>query len=214
MRARFAIALMCLGLPLIAGCNLSFLRVEKSAEAGAARPVSGKPAATSDPAARATYDQALALMDGGYWDAAEKVLLTMTTRYPELAGPNVNLGIVYMRQNRSEDAEQVLKKAVALNPDSAPAHNQLGILYRRAGRFDEARTAYEKALAAQPGYDHVHRNLGILYDLYLGQPRQALQHYERCQTLPACRDKQVDLWIVELKRRLGNGSGNAQASVR
>lgn len=148
------------------------------------------------------YGRALKLMRKKRYTQAEPLLQDIIRRAPGLAGPHTNLGIIYARTERAEQAEQAFLKAIELKPDSAPAYNQLGILYREAGRFKEARDAYEKALAIDPGYAYAHLNLGITLDLYLQQPRLALQHYEDYQRLQKKEDKQVRLWIIDLRRRL------------
>ena len=152
--------------------------------------------------ARNRYQSALALMQAGKDDEAEAVLLALTRDFPDLAGPYVNLGILYGRAGHAEKAEQALRKALALRPDNAAAHNELGILYREQGRFEEARAAYQAALKADPKYAYAHLNLGILLDIYLQRPAEALPHYEAYQALQPRPDKTVALWIVDLKRRL------------
>ena len=153
-------------------------------------------------AARQRYQEALALMHGGQTKQAEAILLAMTRDYPRLAGPYVNLGIIYQRSGRAEAAEQALRKAIELRPSHAAAYNELGILYRESGRFDEAAEAYRQALKADPDYADAHLNLGILLDIYLQRPAEALAHYEAYQKLQAKEDKTVKLWIIDLKRRL------------
>ncbi len=169
---------------------------ETASREGAAAP----PPVTSD--VKKDYGRALKLMKKERYAQAEPLLQGITRRAPHLAGPYTNLGIIYANTDRAEQAEEAFLKAIELKPDSAPAYNQLGILYREAGRFQEARDAYEKALAIDPGYAYAHLNLGITFDLYLQQPRLALQHYEDYQRLQKREDKQVRLWIIDLKRRL------------
>ena len=74
--------------------------------------------------------------------------------------------------------------------------------HRAGGRFAEARADYEQALKLDPLFADVHLNLAILLDLYLGLPQAALQHYERYQEIVGGEDKQVKLWITDLKQRL------------
>ncbi|UCE89659.1 MAG: tetratricopeptide repeat protein, partial [Pseudomonadota bacterium] len=88
-----------------------------------------------------------------------------------------------------------------LNPDNAAAYNHLGIVHRQRGDFKKAQDAYRQALKIEPDYALAHRNLGILYDLYMGDLSRALKHYERYQALTGGDDRQVDKWIVDLKRR-------------
>ncbi len=153
-------------------------------------------------AAKQRYQEALALMDAGLLEQAQVILEEMTRDYPRLAGPHVNLGIIHRRSDRPVRAEQALRKAIELRGDNPAAYNELGILYRELGRFEEAEAAYREALKIDPRYGLAHLNLGILLDIYLQRPKEALTHYETYQGLQEKPDKEVALWIVDLKRRL------------
>lgn len=152
--------------------------------------------------AKTRYQQALALMNEDRLAEAEEILAAMTRDFPRLAGPYVNLGIIYGRSDRPQEAERALRKALELRPDNAAAYNELGILYRSLGRFADAEAAYRKALAVDSSYALAHLNLGILLDIYLQRPAAALPHYETYQQLLPKADKEVALWIIDLKRRL------------
>jgi len=149
------------------------------------------------------YARALKLMKKERYDQAETLLLDISVKAPDLAGPYTNLGIIYARTDRGPEAEKAFLRAIEIKPDNPPTYNQLGILYRESGRFKEAQAAYEKALAINPDYAYAHLNLGITLELYLQLPQQALTHYETYQQLQKKEDKQVKLWIIDLKRRLG-----------
>ena len=151
--------------------------------------------------AERAYEHALAVMKAGQGSKAEALLLAFAREYPQLAGPYVNLGIIYYGSGRLEQAEQALRHALQLNPARADAYNQLGIVLRYRGRFEEARAAYEQALKVDANYGYAYLNLGILYDLYLFAPDKALIQYQRYQELHAGDDQQVDKWIIDLKRR-------------
>ena len=112
-------------------------------------------------------------------------------------------------------AEEALRAAVGRNDGNAPAFNQLGILYRRLGRFAEAETAYRRALEVDPGYAIAHLNLGVLCDLYLQQPRCALDAYERYLALASPPDARVSGWVKDLRMRLGaQAGGNDERGAR
>ena len=153
-------------------------------------------------AARADYERALAVLKvAGREREAEQALLTLGRAYPNLSGPQANLGILYFRLGKFEEAEQALTQAIKLNPKHPAYYNQLGIVYRARGRFDDARKAYEKALQVDTNYKKAHLNIGILYDLYLNDLAKALFHYQRYQQLNTPEDKQVAKWIVDLNQR-------------
>ena len=154
-----------------------------------------------DPAAQQSFARALSAMKLGQYQDAERVLLALTHSHPELSGPYANLGIVYFRLGKMPEATEALRTAIGINPGHAAYYNQLGIVYRQSGQLDKARESYHKALQTDPGYPNTHLNLGILYDLYLQDASNALQHYERYQSLLPAADGQVGKWIVDLKQR-------------
>lgn len=156
------------------------------------------------------YEDALALMQSGDYPAAIAALQTFIKKQPGLAGPWLNLGIAYELNNESDSALEALTTAIELNPNSAVAYQQLGILYRGRGEFDAALDSYDRALQLDPGYALAHRNIGILYDLYLQQPGLALGHYRKYVELTGDTDSDVNAWVADLERRLGD----AQARIK
>jgi Flp pilus assembly protein TadD len=152
--------------------------------------------------ARAQFEYGLDLLRDKHYAEAATALQAMTQTYPDLSGPHLNLGIAYLRMERYAEAEQAIRKALEIIPENAEGYNLLGLAQREAGRFVEAREAYEQALKLDPLFADVHLNLAILLDLYLGQSQAALEHYERYQEIAAPEDKQVKLWITDLKQRL------------
>jgi tetratricopeptide (TPR) repeat protein len=201
-----ALALLaaCLGAPLRA--SPAPARVETTGTAGA--PGTGAGNATPVEAIpvpeRATqqYAQALQLMKSGRNTDAELEFKELVIGYPQLMGPQLNLGLLYMRDSRLPEAEAAFRAALEHNPGSAVAGNELGIVERRLGKFAEAEAAYQRTIAAEPNYAPAHLNLGVLYDLYLAQPQKALSEFERYIEI-AGENKQVAGWVVELRKRVG-----------
>lgn len=158
-------------------------------------------AAEEEALLRQEYEQPLTSMRQGNYPLAIKEFTAFAEKHPDLAGPYANLGILYHKMNRLEEAQKALSKAVALNPENAVAQNRLGMVYRELGRFDEALAAYNRAIAADEKYADPYLNLGILYDLYLFDGKKALDFYSQYQKMTGEKDAQVSLWITELKQR-------------
>ena len=154
--------------------------------------------------ARTQFEQAKVAMQSEEWALAEQILTQMTVDFPELSGVYVNLGNVYLHQERWEQAEDAYKFALEKNSLNNDAYNQYGILLRNLGRFDEAEQQYLKALEVWPHNPHAHQNLAILYDLYMGKFELALNHYEMAQKVLNEPSQQIEGWIIDLKRRMAD----------
>jgi tetratricopeptide (TPR) repeat protein len=142
------------------------------------------------------------MMKAGRTSDAELEFKQLALAYPEYAGPEVNLGLLYARTARYGDAEAAFNAALKRNPDDAVATDELGIVERKLGKFAEAEAAYQRTIAIQPNYAPAYFNLGVLYDLYLGEPQKALEQFEHYLTL-AGDNKQVAGWVIELRKRVG-----------
>jgi Flp pilus assembly protein TadD len=148
------------------------------------------------------FSRAVDDVAAGRYTEAEPTLVRLTSSEPELSGPHANLGLVYLKTQRIEDARKELERAVSLNPNNPALLNYLGIAERSAGNFDKARDAYNKALELDPNFAPAHANLGILLDLYLGDPSAALPHYQTYADLTAGKDRDAAVWIAEIQKRV------------
>ena len=171
--------------------------------AAIAMPAAALPVPTTpvpEQAARA-FAQALQHMQAGEAGEAEAEFRQLAVDHPQFDGPQLNLGLLYLRDSRLTDAETAFRQAQDLAPANPVAGNELGIVERKLGKFAAAEEAYRRALSVGPDFAPAHLNLGILYDLYLDQPQQALEQYERYIAL-AGENKQVAGWVVELRKRV------------
>ncbi|WP_303906221.1 tetratricopeptide repeat protein [Thiohalomonas denitrificans] len=153
--------------------------------------------------ARADFKAAMAFLKADQYEKGIPLLESVVERAPEAIAPNVNLAIAYARVDKPELAEKRLQHALEVNPIHPVANNEYGMLLRREGRFPEAKGFYRKALQAYPDFQPARKNLGILCDLYMNDPECALENYEAyAEAVPG--DEDVQLWIVDLQRRVGN----------
>lgn len=149
------------------------------------------------------FEMAVSFLQEDRFEEALALLRHITAEQPELAGPWINLGQVYVALDAPEEARQAFESAVAANPYNCTAHNELGLLSRQNGDFEAAERHYLSCLERVPGNDAAHLNLGILYELYLGRLPEALASYRQYQALQSEEDRRVKGWVMDLERRLG-----------
>jgi tetratricopeptide (TPR) repeat protein len=158
-------------------------------------------------AAAAAYERAVAAMRAENWLEAELELEQLVLEHPEYPGPHVNLALVYLEDGRRDDARKEIELALGVDPGHAAANTQLGILLREDGEFAAAEAAYRRALATSPDHALAHYNLGVLLDIYLRRTAEALEQYEAYQATLPQPNETVARWIIDLRRRVGNGEG-------
>ncbi len=78
---------------------------------------------------------------------------------PDDAEAHNNMGGVYQRMGRFEDAIAEHTKALRLNPQLVEARYNIGLCNQSLNRLDEARVQYTEAIRAQPDYAMAHYNL-------------------------------------------------------
>lgn len=169
------------------------------------------PAAPHGPstAVKKQFAKAVEAMKDGKDDAAIDLFNDIASQDRQLASPHTNLGILYYRQGRLDQAEAAFKEALKRDDKDYVAANYLGMLYRTQGRFGEAKAAYLQALAAKPDYALAHLNMAILYDLYTGELEQALDHYRQYRQDGGADDPQLAGWLADLEQRIKEKGGRA-----
>ena len=150
------------------------------------------------------FEHSKLAIEQGEWLDAKTQLHSLVQDYPELSGPYLNLALVYLHLDDREQADHWFKQSIDRNNNNLLAYNQYGIFLREQGRFEQAESIYLQALAIWEPHADTHRNIGILYDLYLGDKKNALQHFYRYQALQDSKDKVVAGWIIDLERQLSS----------
>ncbi|WP_308366188.1 MULTISPECIES: tetratricopeptide repeat protein [unclassified Microbulbifer] len=149
------------------------------------------------------FERSLEYLQEEKYAAAIELLQAVIEREQRLPAPYINLGIAYYKSGDEKHAEEAFLKALELDPQHPVATNELAVLYRKQGRFAEAKKAYTNALAENPDYLPLIKNLGILCDLYLQDLQCAMAQFQQyLQHEPD--DKDVSIWMADIKRRAGN----------
>lgn len=97
----------------------------------------------------------------GDTDAALKHLKQAEKAEPRMPGLHVQIGNVYLRRQRWQDAERAFKKALDIDPDSAEARDGLGVAYRWQKRPAEAVHEHMQSIALLHYRPQTHIHLGL-----------------------------------------------------
>ena len=96
---------------------------------------------------------------------------------PGAAGALVNLGTIYYRQRKYEDAERQYLDAIRVDASYPLAHYNLGNLYDEQGDLTRAEQHYNVALELNPNYADAHFNLALLAERR-GDFLKAVRHWK------------------------------------
>jgi tetratricopeptide (TPR) repeat protein len=113
----------------------------------------------------------------GMYANVETLWQTTLRRNPNCWLALNNLGNIFYRQGRTDEAISYYQKALELKPDYAKAHDNLGNALQQKGKVDEAIAHYQKALQIKPDYAEAHMNLGSAF-LQLGRVDEAIAQYQ------------------------------------
>ena len=97
------------------------------------------------------------------WADSYSLWVDTVIKMPESFRGHNNLGVVYEKQGRLDEAIKEYRMTLSLKPGYAEAHNNLGVVYAKQGQIDEAIKEFRTALSLKPGYAEAYNNLGIVY---------------------------------------------------
>lgn len=149
------------------------------------------------------YQKGVALLKDKQYTQAQSHWQRLASTYDQYAGVWSNLALSHLYLDQYEQGLTAAERAQSLDGTYCPVKPVLAILQREQGQFTHAEQSYRAALACDNSNADVWTNLGILYDVYMNQPKQALEAYQHSQTLRDTPDKYVAVWIKLLAKRLG-----------
>lgn len=110
------------------------------------------------PLSRARLYEQLGKLDPGYHDQSAPILEAVVARYPERFEGRQLLALVYLREERHDEALAQYDAMLRMNPDIPVLHQLHAIALARAGRREEAMAALDEAVRRSPSsVDRVER---------------------------------------------------------
>ena len=134
--------------------------------------------ANAERQAEAFFQQGLALEETGA--PIEKAIESYSKAVelnPAAAGALVNLGTIYYRQRKYQEAERHYERAIEADATYPLAHYNLGNLYDEQGDLTRAEQHYTTALELNPNYADAHFNLALLSERR-GDFLKAMRHWK------------------------------------
>ena len=133
-------------------------------------------------APKATFDEAIALINAGNLAGADAHCRAALQTYPRDVNMLALLGALLIKMNRAEEAATTLRQAIALAPTFAKPHEDLGRLLVQQNRMQEALPYLERATRLDPNLEDAWFALGKALAA-LGRGAEADVAFEKCFAL-------------------------------
>jgi tetratricopeptide (TPR) repeat protein len=130
------------------------------------------------------------------WNSEIKLWTDCVMKSPKKDRPHNNLGNVFLKQGKYEEAAAHYNEALRINPNYADAHYNLGNALARQGKTQDAVAHYTEALRIKPNFAEAHNNLGTLLAKE-GKVEEAAAHYnEALRIKPDYAEARYSLGIL------------------
>lgn len=117
------------------------------------------------------FDDAVSALSQGDYPAAERGFQKVLETAPDHVDSLQNLGVVYARTNRVEQAITVYRRALDLKPANARVLTNLGLAYMKQKSFGPALPVFQTLFRVDPGNPSA-RDIRLLYPLTSGYLKQ------------------------------------------
>ena len=113
----------------------------------------------------------------------------------------LNLGMLYLENDRPEAATDILQLAALLGPDRPETHFNLGLAYERRRRLAEAEQQFLLSLRLDPNQAEARNMLGVIYAEQGNYARAHEEWAELARTRPSYEPAQANLAALERLER-------------
>jgi tetratricopeptide (TPR) repeat protein len=127
--------------------------------------------------AKTLFDGAVTALSAGDTEGAERGFQAVLRQEPRNIAALSNLGVIYSRTSRSDQAIAAYRRALEISPDDRAILLNLGLVYLRQEDHAKALPLFSRVVALDPHHLQA-RQLQALCRAYLGQLEPAIQELE------------------------------------
>jgi predicted Zn-dependent protease len=113
----------------------------------------------SQAAAMAHYILSQAYLAAADYGNAEKSLRRTMAFFPDKAVLKADLGIIYLKSGRDDEAVDLLRETLRVESDNGYASFYLAMAYEKTGKLQEASDLYEELVVMLPDYSKLYYQL-------------------------------------------------------
>ncbi len=121
----------------------------------------------------ATYGLSLAYFDQAKYDQAEEELRKVIAAFPDKSILLSDLGLIYFKKGRLQEAQEIFDKARNINPGDWYASYNLAVTLTTSGDDERALDLYKQLVGAMPDFSGGYFQIAGIYSR---QGKQALSH--------------------------------------
>lgn len=136
-----------------------------------------------------TFEKAVQALTKADYPAAEQGFQAVLKSEPRNVAALGNLGIIYSRTNRADQAIAVYQRALKISPEEKAILLNLGLVYLKQESYQRALPLFEHVVALDPGHQQA-RQLADLCRIYTGTPDPAIRDLE-VQRSAAPKNEQI-----------------------
>jgi tetratricopeptide (TPR) repeat protein len=127
--------------------------------------------------AKVIFDGAVRALAAGDYETAERGFQSVLREQPRHVAALSNLGVIYSRTNRADQAIAVYRRALRLSPDDKALLLNLGLVYLRREAHSRALPFFARVVAIDPQHLQARQLLAVCR-AYVGQMAPAIHDLE------------------------------------